>query len=826
MDINSIITSSRPDPIIALLSHIEVQDAHPDSIFRAFHALFEFLENQGINRTNAELALKMTLGHHRLVHLLLKGPPNFLDKLAFKIVKAIQKLNGSGKFGSGLVLICHYILDSAPGIFVLIDYVKDFVSYFILREVINNLEKGCLDIDECLAASPAELSFLTSLLSMLIISLAVNGLFCFSQRRRFFPVHNKGNVAKACFDFVFVVCLPLLPIFFHLKLIILKRKLKAQKKFIPIVKYSEQYEKYSSLSETVLQSKAIEICLEAISQTVLLLGFVSFYSYSMKTQSGQRYSYFYGLAKVVLPGNKLLFISSLLFSLFSPCFFYAAWVNHHKHMSMNVSRMLVVVTRNLLLLVARVGAITSALVIPVIRDSDYAAQHVTEDMTTLLNVPWINKDFKDNFRPALDALSCEVWTNAQFLILFLFLHLIVVAIHTVVRSPKFLRSQTKERPLHLLLSVWLPVPYLTVRGVDRGEEEAEEIFLTTLHAIENLFLIAVSRGFYLTTYPTAILTADLLLLLCQVLGIFLSIIYHTKLELFSSIRDSSTSQMRGGEVTSQKPCTSLAVQEVEMDKMRQAVDISAMERGEGDQGEISGGETSGGREQTEEKEGRDYVINGATVVEEEMKEEEKVISKAEIRKGEREEGGVMEEEILIHDVAVKENEEVVTQVVGKIEENNQSEEGNTVDDSDMRGRNEVREEDSVNEDTGLVAEQAVNKGVTVREDQEVSQEYKFQGGAEVSVRQNVEGVVREEERLIHQDEVEENEEVREEEKEIQQDAEMSLEENRRKEEKGTHGDEVREDEERSEEEEMMKEAETMEEEDRRDEVRCEEKRSH
>ena len=280
--------------------------------------------------------------------------------------------------------------------------------------------------------------------------------------------------------------------------------------------------------------------------------------------------------------------------------------------------------------------------------------------------------------------------------------------------------------------------------------------------------------------------------------------------------------MRGGEVTPQKPCTSLAVEEVEMDKMRQAVDISAMERGEGDHG----GETSGGREQTEEKEGRDYVIHEATLAEEEMKEEEKVISKAEIRKGEREEGGVMEEEILIHDVAVKENEEVVTQVVGKIEENNQSEEGNTVDDSDMRGRNEVREEDIVNEDTGLVAEQAVNKGVTVREDEEVSQEYKFQGGAEVSVRQTVEGVLREEERLIHQDEVEENEEVREEEKEIQQDAEMSLEENRRKEEKGTHGDEVREDEERSEEEEMMKEAETMEEEDRRDEVRCQEKRSH
>jgi len=48
---------------------------------------------------------------------------------------------------------------------------------------------------------------------------------------------------------------------------------------------------------------------------------------------------------------------------------------------------LVLEVRTLLLLVARVGAITSALIIPVIRDSDFAAQHVTEDMTTLLNVP-------------------------------------------------------------------------------------------------------------------------------------------------------------------------------------------------------------------------------------------------------------------------------------------------------------------------------------------------------------------------------------------------------------------------------------------------------
>ena len=269
------------------------------------------------------------------------------------------------------------------------------------------------------------------------------------------------------------------------------------------------------------------------------------------------------------------FLTSILLSLLFPCFFYVSWVNHHKHMSLNMSRQLVLVVRNLLLLVARVGAITSALVIPVIRDSDFAAQHVPEDMTTLLNDMRINKDFTDNFRPALISVSREVGTNAQFLLLLLVLHLMVVAIHAVLRSPRFPRSQVKERLLHLLLSTWLPLPYLTMRGVDRGEEVAEEIFLTILHAMENLLLLAVSRAFYLLTYPTAILTADLILLLCQVLGSLLSLLYHTKVELYSSIRASSMPQVRRGEVEgrglflAQEPWLSSGVQELEMEEVGQ-----------------------------------------------------------------------------------------------------------------------------------------------------------------------------------------------------------------------------------------------------------------
>ena len=169
---------------------------------------------------------------------------------------------------------------------------------------------------------------------------------------------------------------------------------------------------------------------------------------------------------------------------------------------------------------------------------NFAVQHVGEDMTALLNVLRFNKDYTENFAPALESLSWEVGTNARFLLLLLVLHLMAVA-----RFSKIPRSRTKELLLYLLLSTWLPLPYLTMRGVDRGEEVAEEIFLTILHAMENLLLLAVSRAFYLLTYPTAILTADLILVLCQVLGSLLSLLYHTKLAFYTSIKGFSTSQI-------------------------------------------------------------------------------------------------------------------------------------------------------------------------------------------------------------------------------------------------------------------------------------------
>merc|ERR1719239_1946735 len=86
--------------------------------------------------------------------------------------------------------------------------------------------------------------------------------------------------------------------------------------------------------------------------------------------------------------------------------------------------------------------------------------------------------------------------NCKAFLFFFFLHLLVVATHAVLRSPKFVTSSMKERWLHLVSSFWLPLPFLTIRGVDRGEEKAELWFLVTLHSLENAFLSLISRWAY------------------------------------------------------------------------------------------------------------------------------------------------------------------------------------------------------------------------------------------------------------------------------------------------------------------------------------------
>merc|ERR1719285_437622 len=89
-----------------------------------------------------------------------------------------------------------------------------------------------------------------------------------------------------------------------------------------------------------------------------------------KAPSGLTYSYFFGVALLVLKGSRELFVASIIISFFGPCFFYVLRTNVLRHGSLNMSRKLVLMARNVLFLLVRVLAITSVIFMPAIKSWD------------------------------------------------------------------------------------------------------------------------------------------------------------------------------------------------------------------------------------------------------------------------------------------------------------------------------------------------------------------------------------------------------------------------------------------------------------------------
>ena len=90
------------------------------------------------------------------------------------------------------------------------------------------------------------------------------------------------------------------------------------------------------------------------------------------------------------------------------------------------------------------------------------------DASTNLDRKVFEFEFSRHFGNSLQSVSDEVGKNSLYFIGFIFLHLYAVASYTVLCSPKFGASRMTERWLHLLTTFWLPLPYLTLDGVDRG----------------------------------------------------------------------------------------------------------------------------------------------------------------------------------------------------------------------------------------------------------------------------------------------------------------------------------------------------------------------
>merc|ERR1719494_613056 len=147
-------------------------------------------------------------------------------------------------------------------------------------------------------------------------------------------------------------------------------KFEKQKRGLKGNSLRRQSREIETLSNSVQQTKEIEVGLEAVLQILLLVGLACFVPYVFKAPSGQTYSYFFGVALLVLKGNRELFVAFVLVSFFGPCLFYINRANVLRHGSLNMSRKLVLMARNFLFLLFAIFAITSAIFIPVIKSWD------------------------------------------------------------------------------------------------------------------------------------------------------------------------------------------------------------------------------------------------------------------------------------------------------------------------------------------------------------------------------------------------------------------------------------------------------------------------
>ena len=105
--------------------------------------------------------------------------------------------------------------------------------------------------------------------------------------------------------------------------------------------------------------------------------------------------------------------------------------------------------------------------------------------------------------------------------------------------------------MHLVSSFWLPLPFLTIKGVDRGEEKAELWFLVVLHSLENFLIVFASRLVYIQeSYPLEIVIFDGVLVLLNLMGVLVSVFYVYKAELYAGLpQDLSSLPSFGPEVS-------------------------------------------------------------------------------------------------------------------------------------------------------------------------------------------------------------------------------------------------------------------------------------
>ena len=381
----------------------------------------------------------------------------------------------------------------------------------------------------CLSASGTEKDILTALLITFCVSLTLTSINSFSLRKKFF---------KTTFwlDLIFGVFSPILPAIYHFQLN--KFCLRLDKEISKLSKdaFMKKTKNIESLSHSLQLTKELEVGYEAIMQNFLLLGLACFKYYMFKGPSGQTYSYFFSVATLVLKGNLILCFASLFLSFLGPCWFHVNRTNFLRHGSLNMSRKLVLMICNVLFLLVRVSTITSAIFIPVIESWDIFIKKKGIVVSSYLGNWRLHLEFQKHFRTGLDTVTADIRKNALFFGLFLFIHFTLVATYGIFWSVKFGKGSIKEQLIYLISTFSLPLPFISIREVDRGEENAELCFLVVLHSLENFLIVLASRLVYtLSSYPLGIMVFDCVLILMNVLAVLVSVFYVTKLDLYAGL---------------------------------------------------------------------------------------------------------------------------------------------------------------------------------------------------------------------------------------------------------------------------------------------------
>ena len=521
--------------LVALLSHIEAQDAHPKSLQKVFNGFLNHLETKGHFKDAVAAHLKESIGHHRLGLLALAASPNILTVKIYETRKSTEDLESAGTgFFFFIIQILRKIRISVFPLFFFLDYVKDLVLYPLVKDTVKRLDAGCRNISalgfNCLAASTTEEDLLAALLTAICLSIIITSLFAFANRKMFVKTSPLLDV----FLFIFS---PLLPAVFHIHVGLRNEKLEKKRKQMSNLEYQEEMLEIERLTDVILKAKSIEIGLEALMQILLFFGFGTFAAFSLEAPSGQSYSYFYSVATIVLRGNKGLVAFSLVVSFLGPAWFFTKQVIHVRHRSFSFGSKLMATAQNIFFLAARLGSFILALFVPVISQWNIFSRNAGIDASSRLGYTTLSFEFNRYFSAALNTLSSEVRTRSFVFLFFVVLHLLVVYLHASYRSPKFGTSKIVDRCLHLLSSFWLPTPFLTLVGLDRGEEEAQLWFLVALHSVENFVLIVSSVFVHFEgNFALGLLAMQIGVLFANLIGVSLAVIYKRWIQLYAGLK--------------------------------------------------------------------------------------------------------------------------------------------------------------------------------------------------------------------------------------------------------------------------------------------------